>query len=99
MKGIGPATASLLLSVHDPKNIVFFSDEAYKWLVADGKKISIKYDVKEYEALHAKAQALIKKLGITPIEVEKAAFVIIKENEPVKEVKGPYVPSGKPRGE
>ena len=98
LKGVGPATASLLLAVHDPKNIIFFSDEAYRWLVADGEKTSIKYDVKEYDALHAKAQALAKKLGSSPIDIEKVAFVIIKENEPVKEPKPAYVPSGLPRG-
>ncbi|KAK7223760.1 hypothetical protein V2G26_011763 [Clonostachys chloroleuca] len=36
LKGIGPATASLLLSVHDPEHVIFFSDEAFYWLCAQG---------------------------------------------------------------
>lgn len=98
MKGIGPATASLLLAVHDPEHIIFFSDEAYRWLVANGEKASPKYSVKEFDDLHAKAKALMTKLKVSPIDIEKAAFVLIKENEPVKESKPKPVPSGRPRG-
>ncbi|KAL8709787.1 MAG: hypothetical protein Q9220_005573 [cf. Caloplaca sp. 1 TL-2023] len=32
LKGIGPATASLLLSCYDPHNVPFFSDELFLWL-------------------------------------------------------------------
>ncbi|CAO1602416.1 hypothetical protein XANCAGTX0491_006028 [Xanthoria calcicola] len=32
LKGIGPATASLLLSCYDPNKIPFFSDELFRWL-------------------------------------------------------------------
>ncbi|KAL9625302.1 MAG: hypothetical protein Q9204_007810 [Flavoplaca sp. TL-2023a] len=32
LKGIGPATASLLLSCYDPISIPFFSDELFRWL-------------------------------------------------------------------
>ncbi|KAL8798696.1 MAG: hypothetical protein Q9200_007718 [Gallowayella weberi] len=32
LKGIGPATASLLLSCYDPETIPFFSDELFQWL-------------------------------------------------------------------
>ncbi|KAL8727471.1 MAG: hypothetical protein Q9181_005702 [Wetmoreana brouardii] len=32
LKGIGPATASLLLSCYDPATIPFFSDELFRWL-------------------------------------------------------------------
>ncbi|KAL8995213.1 MAG: hypothetical protein Q9169_005001 [Polycauliona sp. 2 TL-2023] len=32
LKGIGPATASLLLSCYDPTTIPFFSDELFRWL-------------------------------------------------------------------
>lgn len=31
LKGIGPATASLLLAVHDADNVIFFADEAFYW--------------------------------------------------------------------
>lgn len=42
LKGIGPATASLLLSVHDPEHVIFFSDEAFYWLCCEGKKAPTK---------------------------------------------------------
>ncbi|KAG7101276.1 hypothetical protein HYQ44_018937 [Verticillium longisporum] len=38
LKGIGPATASLLLAVHRPDDVPFFSDEAYYWLCNGGKR-------------------------------------------------------------
>lgn len=31
LKGIGPATASLLLAVHDADKVIFFADEAFYW--------------------------------------------------------------------
>lgn len=98
MKGIGPATASLLLAVHDPENVIFFSDEVYRWLCADGEKVSPKYTIKEFDEIHGNAKTIMDRLKVSPIEVEKAAFVIIKENEPVYEPKPKSVPSGKPRG-
>lgn len=32
LRGIGPATASLLLNTHSPSEVPFFSDELYRWL-------------------------------------------------------------------
>jgi len=78
LTGIGPATASLLLSVHDPENVLFFSDEAYRWLVCDGKEQAIKYSLKEYEELEMKARALMKKLDVGARDVERVAFVIMR---------------------
>jgi hypothetical protein len=98
LKGIGPATASLLLAVHDPSNIVFFSDELYRWLCADGKKVSIKYTPGEFEDLFGKSKSFMSRIKCTPIELEKAAFVIIRESEPVPEPKPKKEPSGLPRG-
>jgi len=37
LKGVGPATASLILSCYDPENIPFASDELFRWLHWDGK--------------------------------------------------------------
>jgi len=90
LKGVGPATASLYLAIHDPTRIIFFSDEAYRWLVSDAK---LKYDVKEYGALHKATQDFMKRLSVTPIEVEKVAFVLVKEGGPVKQ---PNLSTGKP---
>jgi hypothetical protein len=78
--------------------VIFFSDEAYRWLCADGKKASPKYTVKEFDELFGKAKTLMTKLRVNPIDVEKVAFVLIKENEPVYEPKPKKVPSGLPRG-
>ncbi len=61
LKGIGPATASLLLSVLRPAEIPFFSDELFRWSVWDdemgggkdgkGWQRKIKYNIKEYEMM------------------------------------------------
>ena len=32
LKGVGPATASLILSCWDPRKVPFFSDEVFRWL-------------------------------------------------------------------
>lgn len=81
LKGIGPATASLLLAVHDPQNIIFFADEAFYWLCNDGKRDHIKYNAKEYKALHENSQNLAKRLTVKAIDVERVAYVLL--NDPV----------------
>ncbi|CAH0014416.1 unnamed protein product [Clonostachys rhizophaga] len=78
LKGIGPATASLLLSVHDPEHVIFFSDEAFYWLCAQGGKPSIKYNVKEYQELCQHAEALSGRLGVSATDIEKVAFVLMR---------------------
>ncbi|KAH8648007.1 hypothetical protein BGZ60DRAFT_423407 [Tricladium varicosporioides] len=99
LKGIGPATASLLLSVYDPDHVIFFSDEVYKWLVVgDGPKKNPKYTIAEFENIYKKAKTVVTRLHVTPIELEKVAFVLIKETEPVYEPKPKKEPSGLPRG-
>ncbi|KAK4242649.1 hypothetical protein C8A03DRAFT_39990 [Achaetomium macrosporum] len=79
LKGIGPATASLLLSVHDAANVLFFSDEAFYWLCCDGSKAPIKYTQKEYAELNARAKALTKRLGVKAVDVERVAFVLMRQ--------------------
>ncbi|KAH7391239.1 hypothetical protein BKA64DRAFT_710149 [Cadophora sp. MPI-SDFR-AT-0126] len=111
LRGIGPATASLLLAIHDPQNIVFFSDELFSYLTAEGKKVDPKYTTKEFETMFAAAQTVMSRLKCTPIELEKVAYVLINEKTPQikkagrpavpdseKKVKPAYVSSGKPRG-
>jgi len=98
LKGIGPSAGSLILAVHDPENVIFFSDEAYRWLVKGGDKTKILYNVKEFEELYTKAKAFQHKLKVSPIDIEKAAYVLIKENEPVHVPKPKKEPSGRPRG-
>ena len=99
LNGIGPATASLLLAVHDPDHVIYFSDELFRWLLNDGASSpKPKYTNKEFENLFAKAKAVTSKLKVTPIALEKVAFVLIKENEPVREKAEPKMPSGRGRG-
>lgn len=80
LKGIGPATASLLLSVHNPDRVIFFSDEAFWWLCCAGQKgAPIKYTPKEYYELSQAAQTLVERLKVSAIDVEKVAYVIMKD--------------------
>lgn len=78
LRGIGPATASLLLTVHDPTRVIFFSDEAFYWLCRGGEKAPIKYNAKEYQALRSKAQELATKLDVSATDIEKVAYVLMR---------------------
>ncbi|KAI0517194.1 hypothetical protein F5B22DRAFT_133136 [Xylaria bambusicola] len=79
LKGIGPATASLLLSVHDPERVIFFSDEAFWWLCCNGQKSPIKYNAKEYQQLNIAAEKLAKRLQVGATDIEKVAYVVMKD--------------------
>ncbi|KAK3501226.1 hypothetical protein B0T13DRAFT_511241 [Neurospora crassa] len=79
LKGIGPATASLLLAVHDPDHVIFFADEAYYWLCGDGKKVPLRYNVKEYNSLCQRSRALSQRLGVKAIDIERVAFVLMRQ--------------------
>lgn len=89
LKGIGPATASLLLAVHYPNEVPFFSDEAYYWLCNEGKAESLKYTMKEYEALISASKKLMEKLDVSALQVEKVAYVLLKEDGRETAAKGP----------
>ncbi|KAI0874894.1 hypothetical protein GGS24DRAFT_516207 [Hypoxylon argillaceum] len=80
LKGIGPATASLLLSVHDPNRAIFFSDEAFWWLCCDGQKSPIKYNAKEYQQLSIAAEKVTKRLQVGATDLEKVAYAIMKDD-------------------
>ena len=79
LRGIGPATASLLLSVHDSERVLFFSDEAFYWLCCGGKKDAIKYNKKEYAVLREHAGELIERLGVRAVDLEKVAYVVMNQ--------------------
>ncbi|KAH8167911.1 hypothetical protein CIB48_g320 [Xylaria polymorpha] len=79
LRGIGPATASLLLSVHDPEQVIFFSDEAYWWLCSYGQKSPIKYNAKEYQQLNIAADKITKRLQVGATDIEKVAYVVMKD--------------------
>lgn len=86
LRGIGPATASLLLSVLVPKDVPFFSDELFRWSCWDeagagGWKRSIKYTAKEYAMVVESVGVLRKRLGeeVHAVDVERVAWVLGKE--------------------
>lgn len=87
LRGIGPATASLLLSVLRPEDMPFFSDELFRWCCwnegADAKgggwKRGIKYNVKEYGIVVEGVGKLRKRLGVSAVDVERVAWVLGKE--------------------
>ena len=90
LKGIGPATSSLLLSCYDPVKIPFFSDELYRYLHWEGAKSNgwdrkINYTMKEYKSLFEKVTELRERLEndsgkqVSTIDIEKAAYVLGKD--------------------
>ncbi|QUC21449.1 uncharacterized protein UV8b_05692 [Ustilaginoidea virens] len=81
LKGVGPATASLLLSVHDPR-VIFFSDEAYWWLCCGGQRRAIRYNASEYADLCSRATVLADRLGVVDMaQVEKVAYVLLRRSK------------------
>lgn len=94
LKGIGPATASLLLSTYDPVRIPFFSDEIYRYLLWEEAKLKgwdrkINYTIKEYRTLFESVTALRKRLEeasgeeVSAMHIEKAAYVLGKHALPI----------------
>ena len=90
LRGIGPATASLLLAVFDPDTVPFFSDELFRWCsFEDGKgqgwDREIKYNVKEYLELFDRVSTFRTRLAkdferdVTAVEIEKVAYVLGKQ--------------------
>ena len=76
LKGVGPATATLVLSICDPVTVPFFEDELCEWIC--GAKVKLKYDMKEYKGLFGGVVDVRKRLGIDRVradEVERVAFV------------------------
>ncbi|KAK1755011.1 hypothetical protein QBC47DRAFT_345138 [Echria macrotheca] len=88
LKGIGPATASLLLAVNFPDSVIFFADEAFYWLCGKGAKCPIKYNVKEYLALNEQAQILANRLGVRAVDVERVAYVLMRDGQATGEAPG-----------
>lgn len=78
LKGVGPATASLILSVYSPDDVPFFQDELFAWCVPDKADAKLKYDKKEYIELFSGSQEVRQRLGhgTSMVELEKASFVL-----------------------
>lgn len=94
IKGVGPATAALLLSTLDPRNIPFFGDELFRYLhwdvaprkAGDGRgwKRKINYTVLEWLSLVEQMRKFRERFegedGVSAIDVEKVAYVLGKED-------------------
>ncbi len=81
LKGVGPATASLVASVYAPAEVPFFADETFVWLLKVGdEQPKLKYDKKEYLTLFNAVQDVRKRLGRVDAsceQLENAAFVLM----------------------
>lgn len=97
LKGIGPATASLILASYDPINIPFFSDELFRYLhwseaKAKGWDRKINYSMKEYKDLYDRTQTLRQRLekdsgnAVKAIDLEKMAYAIGKGAQKQKDL-------------
>lgn len=75
LRGVGPATASLLMAVMDPAGAIFFSDEAFAWLCGDAKP---RYSAGEYRDLLRRAEGLKTRLGVGATEIEQVAYVAVR---------------------
>ena len=93
LKGIGVATASLILCCYEPISVPFFSDELFRWLhwealptKNEGWDRKISYTIKEYNSLKVKAKDLRERLSkdtadenvVKAIDLEKVAYAIAK---------------------
>ena len=89
LRGVGPATATLILASLDPENVPFFSDELYRWATwttsgGKGWEQSIAYKLKEYVALCQEVTTLKARLEaessstVNAADIEKVAYVLGK---------------------
>ena len=93
LKGIGPATASLLLSCYDPIKVPFFSDELFRYMYWEKAKSKgwdrkINYTIKEYRDFFERVNELRGRLEkdsgkeVSALDIEKAAYVLGKDALP-----------------
>lgn len=95
LKGIGPASASLLLSVYNPDGLPFFSDELYHFVNETGsfsatkanRTAKIAYSKKEYKELYGKVQQLRDRIqndegeSVSALDLEMTAYVLARSNQ------------------
>jgi len=97
LRGVGPATASLLLSVAAPDHVPFFADELFRWVHWDGVGAKpgkgwarpIGYTPKEYRSLAERVKRLRARLKedgreTSALELEMVAYVLGKEGVDVE---------------
>jgi len=94
LRGVGPATASLLLNVYDSDNVPFFSDELFRWIMFEDKKgggwdRKIKYSMGEYKEMFQLVREMKERLDegkdgkgkVSALEAEMVAYVLGREGE------------------
>ncbi|MCJ1293970.1 hypothetical protein MMC34_005527 [Xylographa carneopallida] len=76
LRGVGPATASLLLAVGWPGEVPFFADELLGWV--RGRRGALRYDWREYGELWEGVRAVRERVGggVSAEEVERGAWVV-----------------------
>lgn len=81
LKGVGPATASLLLSLASPEDHPFLSDEAYE-AMGLGK---CDYTVKSFEVFRAKMGERVKSgwKGMEELEMACWSYMVLQRSTPV----------------
>lgn len=92
LRGVGPATASLILSTAFPGDVPFFSDELYIWAFwsdepprVTWREKKMKYSHQEYSALFTRVQEFRQRMkesdgeDVAALDVEKVAYVLGKQ--------------------
>ncbi|KAI7367562.1 hypothetical protein KC354_g3331 [Hortaea werneckii] len=92
LKGVGAATATLLMASNDRTNIPFFSDEVYRWIHHDdaptkpalkgggasGWTREVRYTIKDYLEFYPKVQQLRERLDLESNGVKVTALDVEK---------------------
>lgn len=91
LRGVGPATASLVLSCACPHGVPFFSDELAAWLLhpsSSASAVKLKYNRQEYAQLLQRTADLLARVqrqgwrgGAS--ELERAAYVLVRDGDGV----------------
>lgn len=79
LKGVGPATGTLVMSIFKPDVVPFFQDETFYWITAN-YDTKLKYDKKEYAKLFDKILAISLRLDVDAVKLEKTAYVLSHAN-------------------
>ena len=75
LRGVGPATASLLLAVGWPGEVPFFADELLEW-VRGSAGVRVRYDWREYGEVWEGVRGVRGRVGAGAEEVERGAWVL-----------------------
>ncbi|KAI7153371.1 hypothetical protein KC349_g8408 [Hortaea werneckii] len=92
LKGVGAATATLLMASNNQTNIPFFSDEVYRWIHHDdaptkpalkgggasGWTREVRYTIKDYLEFYPKVQQLRERLNLESNGVQVTALDVEK---------------------